>query len=240
MFSSISDFFATEHLLAFLTLTSLEIVLGIDNIVFIAIITDKVEKRLQSAARKIGLALAMIERIFLLSFLSWAVALTEPLFQFLSLSLSGRDLILIGGGVFLIGKATIELHSLTSPSKRDENKDSHKKKLGLASALIQITILDTVFSLDSVITAVGMVDSLVIMIMAVVTAVVIMMLFANPISEFILKHPTVKVLSLAFLLLIGVFLLADGIGNHINKGYIYFAMGFSLLVEFLNLRAQKT
>lgn len=237
------ELFTFENFLAFLTLTSLEIVLGIDNIVFIAITTDRLPKEQKAFARKAGLFLAMIERIMLLSLVSWIAKLRDPLIHVASFSFSGRDLILILGGVFLLFKATTEIHNLTTiKEEAEEEKSSTGKKLGKASLymiLFQIFLLDTVFSLDSVITAVGMVDSLLIMVLAVVIAVLVMMAFAHPLSEFILKHPTLKTLALSFLLLIGVFLIADGFGKHIEKGYLYFAISFSAIIEALNFRVRK-
>lgn len=234
------ELLTVENLLAFLTLATLEIVLGIDNIVFIAITTDRLPAEQKPFARKAGLFLAMIERILLLSLVSWIAKLRDPLMTLGSFSFSGRDLILIFGGIFLIFKATTELHKLTSGIEEEEIKDAKKSaKSSLFLVLFQIFLLDTVFSFDSVITAVGMVDSLFIMILAVVVAVLVMMMFAHPLSEFILKHPTLKTLALSFLLLIGVFLIADGFGKHIEKGYLYFAISFSALIEALNFRMNK-
>lgn len=231
------ELLTVENLIALLTLSSLEIVLGIDNIVFIAIITSRLPKEKQANMRRIGLGIAMAQRILLLFAISWVMRLTEPLFEVFSRSFSGRDLILIGGGLFLIAKATYEIHG-TMEGGHGEDAGA-KKSISPMSVLIQIAILDTVFSLDSVITAVGMVDQVAIMVAAVVIAVAVMMIFANPIAEFIMRHPTVKMLALSFLLLIGVVLVADGSGKHVEKGYIYFAMGFSVLVEVLNFRLRR-
>ena len=220
----------------FSTLTVLEIVLGIDNVIFISILASKLPRDQQSKARYIGLGLAMIMRIALLFSLSWIVRLTEPLFSVLGQAISGRDLVLLIGGLFLIGKATHEIHERL---EGEEGEASAKVAPSLRSVLIQIMILDIVFSLDSVITAVGMVDQLGVMISAVVTAVAFMMLFARPVSEFVERHPTVKMLALSFLLLIGMTLVADGFGVHVPKGYIYFAMGFSVFVEMINMRLRK-
>ncbi len=233
-----TEFFTFENLLAFLTLASLEIVLGIDNIVFIAIATEKVPEAQKPFARKAGLFLAMIERIILLSLVSWIAKLRTPFLSFANFTFSGRDLILLFGGLFLIFKATTEIHRLTS-GEQEEQTLSSAKRSSLMWVLLQIFLLDTIFSFDSVITAVGMVDNLLIMILSVVSAVLVMMAFAHPLSEFILKHPTLKMLALSFLLLIGVFLIADSFGKHIEKGYIYFAMTFSAMIEALNHRMRK-
>jgi predicted tellurium resistance membrane protein TerC len=234
------EIFSIENLLAFLTLTGLEIVLGIDNIVFIAITTDKLPKQQKPLARRLGLGLAMFERIVLLCFVSWLTQLTAPLFSVMGKVFSGRDLILLAGGAFLIAKATLEIHEQSEADRERESPGGHKKKVHtLWAAMLQIVLLDTVFSLDSVITAVGMANHLPIMIGAIVIAVLVMMIFANPLSEFILVHPTVKTLALSFLLLVGVFLIAEGFGQHIDKGYIYFAIGFSVMVEALNFRTTK-
>ena len=220
---------------ALVTLVVLEIVLGIDNIVFISILAGKLPPEQQARARTLGLAAAMISRILLLFSLTWVMRLTTPLFAVMGKEISGRDLIMLLGGLFLIAKATYEIHD------RLEGEEGHRSaKAGpsFASVIIQIMILDLVFSLDSVITAVGMVSHLAIMIAAVVIAVVVMMLFAGPVSEFVHRHPTVRMLALAFLILIGVALMSDGLNQHIPRGYIYFAMGFSVFVEMLNLRAK--
>jgi predicted tellurium resistance membrane protein TerC len=222
--------------IGFSTLTVLEIVLGIDNVIFISILASKLPRDQQSKARYIGLGLAMIMRIALLFSLSWIVRLTEPLFSLLGQEISGRDLVLLIGGLFLIAKATHEIHERL---EGEEGEASARVAPSLRSVLIQIMILDIVFSLDSVITAVGMVDQLGVMIAAVVTAVAFMMIFARPVSDFVERHPTVKMLALSFLILIGVSLVAESFDQHIPKGYIYFAMAFSVMVEMLNLRARK-
>ncbi len=222
--------------IALITLTALEIVLGVDNIIFISILVAKLPEAQQPRARFIGLALAMIMRILLLLTLSWIIRLTAPLFTVVGQEISGRDLILIGGGLFLLGKSTREIH------ERLEGEEGHggtRVAASFASVLVQILLLDIVFSLDSVITAVGMVDEVPVMVAAVVIAVGIMMLSAGPISDFVNRHPTVKMLALSFLLLVGMSLIAEGFDQHIPKGYIYFAMGFSVLVEALNLRARR-
>ena len=218
------------------TLVVLEIVLGIDNIVFISILTDKLPEKDQPRARTIGLGLAMILRILLLLSISWIMQLTEPLFEVLEHGFSGRDLILVSGGLFLLGKSTYEIHERLEGVEKNTRT---VKAASFASVITQILILDLVFSLDSVITAVGMADEVEVMIVAVVVAVLIMMLSAGPVSDFIQKHPTLKMLALSFLLLIGMSLVAEGLGQHIPKGYIYFAMAFSLMVEVFNLRSRR-
>lgn len=221
---------------AFLTLLALEIVLGIDNIIFISILAAKLPAEQQARARYIGLGLALVLRVILLFSLSWVIGLTAPLFGVLNQEISGRDLILLLGGLFLLGKATFEIHDSL---EGEEGHASAKVKANFTSVIIQIILLDAVFSLDSVITAVGMVNQIGIMIAAVVFAIGIMMLFASPVSNFVHKHPTIKMLALSFLLLIGLTLIVEGVDIHIPKGYIYFAMGFSVFVEFLNLRLRR-
>ena len=223
--------------IAFATLTALELVLGIDNIVFISILAGKLPAEQQKKARLVGLALAMLMRVGLLFSLSWIISLTAPLFTVIGQEISGRDLVLIGGGLFLIGKSTHEIHQKL---EGDEGAASARVAPSFTSVIVQILLLDIVFSLDSVITAVGMVDEIWIMIAAVVVAVLFMMAFASPISNFVDRHPTVKMLALSFLLLIGVTLLAEAFDRHIPKGYIYFAMAFSVFVEMLNLRLRKS
>jgi predicted tellurium resistance membrane protein TerC len=221
---------------AFATLTGLEIVLGVDNVVFISILAGKLPEGERKRARTTGLALALITRILLLLSLSWMIRLTAPLFTVLGNEVSGRDLILIVGGLFLIGKSTHEMHGRL---EGEEGEGPGRSRPSFASVIVQILLLDIVFSLDSVITAVGMVDRLEIMIAAVVVALVVMLVFSGAISRFVDRHPTVKMLALAILLLIGTTLIAEGIGQHIPKGYIYFAMAFSLFVETLNLKLRK-
>ena len=219
--------------IALATLTALEIVLGIDNIVFISILSDKLPREQQPKARLVGLALAMFGRVALLVSIAWIIGLTSDLFTVWDNGVSGRDLILIGGGLFLIGKSTYEIHDKTEGG-------SHRGEVGpgasFATVIVQILLLDLVFSLDSVITAVGMADDVPVMIAAVVIAVAVMMVSASAISGFIGRHPTIKMLALSFLLLIGVMLVAEGFGQHVPKGYIYSAMAFSLFVEMLNIR----
>jgi len=222
--------------IALVTLTALEIVLGIDNIVFISVLTGRLPEDQRQKGRMVGLALAMIMRIVLLLFLAWIVKLTAPLFTVFGNEISGRDLILIIGGLFLLAKATHEIHHNLEGIEGEEAVSVHAT---LGSVLFQILLLDIVFSLDSVITAVGMADHVPVMVIAIVLAVAFMMIFAKPIGQFVEDHPTVKMLALSFLLLVGMALVADGLEFHIPKGYIYFAMSFSVFVEMLNLRLRK-
>jgi predicted tellurium resistance membrane protein TerC len=233
----LAELFTTENLIALLTLSSLEIVLGIDNIVFISILVGKLPRERQASARRIGLLLAMGMRIALLLAISWVIGLTAPLFTLpvLEQEISGRDLILLLGGLFLVAKATYEIHDKLEGAA---HASAAPRAASFGSILMQIVLLDIVFSLDSVITAVGLAKEIAVMIAAVVIAVLVMMVFAAPISAFIERHPTMKMLALSFLLLIGVVLIADGFGQHVSKGYIYFAMAFSLFVEVLNLRVR--
>jgi len=221
--------------IALLTLTALEIVLGIDNIVFISILSGRLPANSQRRARLWGLGLAMIMRVLLLLSLSWIMRLTTPLFSIVNFDVSGRALILIGGGLFLIAKSTREIHH----KLEDDDRVAGQAAASFSGVLVQIVLLDIVFSLDSVITAVGMVDEIGVMIAAVMIAVGTMMIFAGRISRFLERYPTFKMLALSFLLLIGVNLIGDGLGFHIPKGYTYFAMGFSVLVEMLNLKIRK-
>jgi predicted tellurium resistance membrane protein TerC len=220
----------------FLTLTVLEIVLGIDNVVFISILVGKLPAAQRERARKIGLGLAMLTRILLLLSLSWIIRLTAPLFTVLAHEISGRDLVLIVGGLFLLAKSTHEIHGSLEGT---EGEKSRRVAPSFTSVLIQILLLDIVFSLDSVITAIGMVDEVAVMIAAVIVAVGFMLAFSGAISRFVHEHPTVKMLALSFLMLIGFTLVGEGFDQHIRKGYIYFAMAFSVAVELLNLRARK-
>jgi len=222
--------------IALVTLTSLEIVLGIDNIVFISVLTGRLPEHQRQKGRMVGLVLAMVMRILLLLFLAWIVKLTAPMFTVFGNEISGRDLILILGGLFLLAKSTHEIHHNLEGIEGEEAVTVHAT---LGSVLFQIMLLDLVFSLDSVITAVGMADDVPVMVIAIVLAVAFMMIFAKPIGEFVEEHPTVKMLALSFLLLVGMALVADGLEFHIPKGYIYFAMGFSVFVEMLNLRLRK-
>lgn len=219
-----------------LTLTILEIVLGIDNIIFISIVSSRLPAAQQAKARSIGLALALIMRIILLSMILWIARLTDPIFTVFSQEVSWRDIILIGGGLFLLVKGTMEIHHSVEGAGEDA---AAPKKVTFGSVLTQIVLLDIVFSLDSVITAIGMVDDLEVMIAAVVISMGIMLFAAKPVSDFVNRHPTVKILALSFLLLVGVALIADGLHYHIPRGYLYFAVAFSLGVECLNLWARK-
>jgi predicted tellurium resistance membrane protein TerC len=219
--------------MGFLTLTVLEIVLGIDNIIFISILCGKLPVAQQGKARRIGLGLAMLMRIMLLLSISWVIGLTRPLVTVLGREISGRDLVLLVGGLFLLAKSTREIHDKLEGT---EGEGSAKAGPSFAAVLFQIMMLDIVFSLDSVITAVGMVSEIGVMIAAVVVAVGFMMVFARPVGDFVHRHPTVKILALSFLLMIGLMLVAEGFHQHIPKGYVYFAMAFSVMVEMLNIR----
>lgn len=226
-----------EAWVAMLTLTVMEIVLGIDNIVFISILVDKLPVAERPRARFLGLGFAMLTRILLLFCISWVMRLKEPLFAVFGHDISGKDLVLILGGLFLLYKATVEIHHKVEGHAEEEKKSTAKAALG--AILVQIAILDIVFSLDSVITAVGMVDHITVMVSAVLISVGFMMFFAGAVSDFISEHPTVKMLALSFLLLIGTTLVAEGFQVHFSKNYVYFAMGFSIFVEMLNIRMKK-
>ena len=228
-------FFTSAGLLALVTLTFLEIVLGVDNVIFISILSGKLPPHDQPRARRTGLLAAMGMRIALLLSIAWIIRLTAPLFTVFGRGISGRDLILIGGGLFLLAKATLEIHEKL---EGDEARNLPRAAPSFGAVIAQIMLLDIVFSLDSVITAVGMAEDLSVMITAVVLAVAVMMFSADGISSFVSRHPTIKVLALSFLLLIGVSLIGDGLGMHVPKGYIYFAMGFSVFVEMINLRVR--
>ena len=231
------DWFSDPQIwIGLLTLTALEIVLGIDNIVFISILSGRLPSRAQTKARLWGLALAMIMRVVLLLSLSWIIGLTKPLFSIANFDISGRAVILVGGGLFLLAKSTREIHHKL---EADDGVAQTARLLSFSAVLVQIVLLDIVFSLDSVITAVGMVDEIGVMIAAVMIAVAAMMIFAGRISRFIERYPTLKMLALSFLLLIGVNLIGEGMGFHIPKGYTYFAMAFSVFVEMLNLKVRK-
>ena len=224
-----------ELLIPLITLTFLEIVLGVDNVIFISILSAKLPKEQQKRARRVGLIAAMVMRIGLLWSIFWISRLTHPLFEILGRSISGRDLILLGGGLFLLAKATYEIHD----KLEGHEGGPAKAAASFASVIGQVMILDIVFSLDSVITAIGMADDQRVMIAAVVLAVLVMLVAAEPISQVVETHPTIKILALSFLLLIGMSLMADGLGQHISKGYIYFAMGFSVFVEAINIRVRR-
>lgn len=235
------DWLADPNIWAsFITLTVLEIVLGIDNLIFISIVAGRLPVHQQDKARKVGLALALFMRLALLASISWIVSLTNPLFSIMGQSVSWRDIILIGGGLFLLYKGTKEIHELIEGGRgEDSESETPKKQVTFAGVIGQIIVLDIVFSLDSVITAVGMADNLWVMSSAVLVAVLVMLVAAAPVSNFVNRHPSVKMLALAFLLLIGMVLVADGLGYHIPKGFIYAAMAFSVAVECLNLVARR-
>ena len=221
-----------------LTLTAMEVVLGIDNVIFISILAGKLPPAQQPKARRLGLALALVLRLALLFAISWVMGLTAPLFSVLDKAFSGRDLILLGGGLFLVAKATHEIHDKLEVAHEQRARSSGAAAFGLI--LAQILVLDVVFSLDSVITAVGMAQHVPVMVVAMVISVGVMLAFAGRIGDFVNRHPTMKILALSFLLLIGVMLIADGMGQHIGKGYIYFAMAFSLGVELINMRVRRS
>jgi predicted tellurium resistance membrane protein TerC len=225
-----------EAWIAFATLTALELVLGIDNIIFISILVDKLPLEKRELARKLGLFMAMFMRIGLLLVLSWIVGLVEPMLTVKGHAISGRDVILILGGLFLIWKSTTEIHDSIEGA---EHAQASVKKVTFTSIILQIMVIDLVFSLDSIITAVGMVDEVEIMIAAVIVSVALMMVFAREIGEFVSNHPSIKMLALSFLVLVGVVLIAEGFEHHIPKGYIYFAMAFSVCVEMLNIKLRK-
>ena len=222
-----------ETWIAFLTLVALELVLGVDNVIFISILAGKLPAEQQQRARSTGILMAVVTRILLLLSISWIIGLTEPLFRVLGFDISGRDIVLIAGGLFLLWKSVHEIHQKL---EGEEGHASAKIRASFWSVIFQIMLLDIVFSLDSVITAVGMVDHIAIMVAAVIIAAAVMVFTATPLANFVEKHPTIKMLALSFLLLIGFTLIVEGLHQHIPKGYIYFAMGFSVLVEMLNLR----
>jgi predicted tellurium resistance membrane protein TerC len=228
------DLLSAAGLISLLTLISLEVVLGIDNVIFIAILAGRLPEAEQPKARRLGIAMAVVSRIALLLSISWVMRLTEPLFSIGSWALSGKSLILLGGGLFLIAKSTYEIHDKLEGA--EESHGSSGGKGALTSVVLQIMVVDIVFSLDSVITAVGMTSHIPIMIVAVLVAAAMMLVFSGPISNFVHRHPTMKMLALSFLILIGVMLVAEAFGQHVDKGYIYFAMAFSLGVEFINMR----
>jgi predicted tellurium resistance membrane protein TerC len=230
-------FLSLEGWISLLTLTAMEIVLGIDNIVFISIMTGKLPLESQARARSIGLVLALFMRLGLLFALSWLMRLTDPIFTVLDRGVSGRDLILISGGLFLVGKAVHEIHDKLEV--RHESQNAPMRVVSMTGIIIQVILLDIVFSLDSVITAIGMAPALIIMVIAMVIAVGVMLVFSGVLGRIVERHPTIKILALSFLLLIGVMLVAEGIGQHISKGMIYFTMAFALAVELVNLRVRK-
>jgi predicted tellurium resistance membrane protein TerC len=231
------DFLTDPQLfIAFITLTALELVLGIDNIIFISILVDKLPPERRTFARRLGLFLAMFMRIALLTILAWLAGLTKPLFELFSHGVSARDVILILGGLFLVWKSTGEIHQLL---EGEEGEASSAVQATFGAVILQIIVIDLVFSLDSIVTAIGMVNNLPVMVAAVIASVALMMIASGPISAFVSEHPTVKMLALSFLMVIGVVLIADGFGHHVPKGYIYSAMAFSVLVEMLNIRMRK-
>jgi len=221
--------------LALATLTALEIVLGIDNIIFIAILAAKLPPHQQARARRVGLGLAMVSRIGLLFSLTWIMRLAEPLFTILTMEISGRDIVLIAGGLFLLAKSTLEIHDKL---EGEEAPPARPIRTSFISVIVQIAVLDIVFSLDSVITAIGLANQLFIMVAAIVTAMIFMMIFVGRLNEFVERHPTIRMLALSFLLLVGLTLIGEGLDLHIPKGYVYFAMAFSVFVEMLNLRVR--
>lgn len=229
---------STELIVAFLTLSFLEVILGIDNIIFISIITNKLPQEDQARVRLIGLSLAMVFRILLLLGISWLIGFSAPLFSLFGFDFSGRDLILLAGGLFLLGKSTLEIHHKVEGIE-DRPGVPAAKKASMASVLTQIVLLDLVFSFDSILTAIGLTDHIPVMIAAVVTSIVIMMVFAGRISDFINAHPSLQILALSFLMLIGFMLAIEAFHQHVPKGYIYFAVFFSMLVELLNMRRNK-
>ncbi|HYF01758.1 MAG TPA: TerC family protein [Patescibacteria group bacterium] len=230
------EFITADNLISLLTLTLLEIVLGIDNIIFISIIVARLPVDQQDKARKLGLTLALVMRVILLMFVSWIAQLTNPLINIFGFELSGRDLIMLAGGLFLLAKSTMEIHNKL---EGEEHGPDGKGKATFSNIIFQIILLDLVFSLDSVITAVGLVKELWVMITAVMISIGVMLIFAKAIGEFIDRHPTVKMLALSFLLMVGMVLFAEGLHFHVEKGYVYTAMAFSMLVEFLNIRLRK-
>ena len=230
--------FSIEGLISLLTLTLLEIVLGIDNIIFISIVSGKLRADQQFRARAIGLGLALLMRVALLFAITWIIGLTKPLFTIFEYTASWRDLILFAGGLFLMAKSTTEIHSKVNGNE-DMRIMGEMKHLGFTSAVIQIVLLDIVFSFDSILTAIGLSNELIIMVTAVIIALIVMLVFAGKVSDFVNKHPTIKILALAFLLMIGMLLVLDAFHIHVPKGYVYFSLAFSLLIEFLNLRMRK-
>jgi predicted tellurium resistance membrane protein TerC len=232
---------SVEGLVGLASLTVMEIVLGIDNILLVAILSQRVARARRKRVRRLGIGLALILRIALLFGLSWLMGLTKPLFTVAGHEFSGRDLVLLAGGLFLMFKATHELYDrLERSPDGDDEEDGERESAGSVATVAQILALDVVFSLDSVITAVGMARALVVMVTAMIIAVGVMFVFANVVAEFVNRHPSMKILALSFLLLIGVLLVADGFGHHVNRGYVYFAMAFSLIVELMNMRFRKT
>ena len=228
----------SETWIALLTLTLLEIVLGVDNIIFISIVTNKLPKEQQSKGRAIGLSLALVMRVALLFGITWIIGFKEPLFSLFNHTFSGRDVILAGGGLFLLGKSTSEIHHKLEEAEYDDERTS-KKTSGFWSIILQIIVLDIVFSFDSILTAIGLTEHIVIMIAAVVLSMAVMLIFSGQIADFINKRPSLQMLALSFLILIGFMLVLDGMGQHVPKGYIYFAVAFSMIVEMLNMKLRR-
>ena len=233
-------FLQPDTWVALLTLTFLEIVLGIDNIIFISLVAGKVPKENQKKARLGGLAIALIMRILLLLSIAWIIGLTEPVLTIYDFELSWRDIILIAGGIFLLVKSTLEIHHKVEGQQSDPaTGEKVTKTMSFSTAIVQIVLLDLVFSFDSILTAVGLTDEIILMVIAVIVAIIVMMIFAKPVGEFVNKHPTIQILALSFLILIGVMLIVEGAHYHVPKGYIYFAVFFSLAIEMLNMRYRK-
>ncbi|MDR5589221.1 TerC family protein [Christiangramia sp. SM2212] len=232
-------FLQPDTWVALLTLTFLEIVLGIDNIIFISLVAGKVPEEKQKKARLGGLSIALVMRILLLLSITWIIGLTEPVLTVADFELSWRDIILIAGGIFLLIKSTLEIHHKVEGQVENAKNGKKSNTLSFTSAIIQIVLLDLVFSFDSILTAVGLTDQIILMIIAVVVAIIVMMIFAKPVGEFVNEHPTIQILALSFLILIGVMLIVEGAHYHVPKGYIYFAVFFSLAIEMLNMRYRK-
>ncbi|WP_026933263.1 TerC family protein [Christiangramia echinicola] len=232
-------FLQPDTWVALLTLTFLEIVLGIDNIIFISLVAGRVPEENQKRARLGGLTIALVMRVLLLLSIAWIIGLKEPIITLLDFELSWRDIILIAGGVFLLVKSTLEIHHKVEGQEGDAENGKKSKTISFTKAIIQIVLLDLVFSFDSILTAVGLTDEIILMIIAVVIAIIVMMIFAKPVGEFVNKHPTIQILALSFLILIGVMLIVEGAHYHVPKGYIYFAVFFSLAIEMLNMRYRK-
>ena len=233
----LDPFFTAEGLMSLLTLTALEIVLGLDNIVFISILAGDLPKEQQPKARQLGLGFALLTRLLLLFTISWFMGLTAPLFSVMGLEITGRSIILLLGGSFLVGKSSYEIYEKVEG--HPEGSSPSSRATSLTMMIVQIGLIDIVFSIDSVVTAVGMADHLSIMVVAMVVAMIIMVVFSGPVSDYVNEHPSMKVLALSFLMLVGVLLVAEGLGQHVNKGTIYFAMAFALAVELVNIRAKK-
>lgn len=232
-------FLQPDTWVALLTLTFLEIVLGIDNIIFISLVAGRVPQESQKKARLGGLTIALVMRILLLLSIAWIIGLTKPVLSVADFELSWRDIILIAGGIFLLVKSTLEIHHKVEGQDQDPETGKKSKSMSFSSAIIQIVLLDLVFSFDSILTAVGLTDEIILMVIAVVIAIIVMMIFAKPVGEFVNKHPTIQILALSFLILIGVMLIVEGAHYHVPKGYIYFAVFFSLAIEMLNMRYRK-